>query len=158
MDNTTELRQETEFGPAVVALLREHLDSMASLSPAESVHALDIDSLKRAEITFWCLWTADQLMGCCALKELNSQHAEIKSMRTASAFLRQGVAATLLEHIITTAKDRAYRRLSLETGSAAAFSPAHKLYSQFGFAECPPFGEYQVDPHSVFMTLKLKLQ
>jgi len=150
------IKEETEFGPAVIALLQTHLDSMAALSPAESVHALDISSLQRSDVTFWCLWSGELLAGCGALLELDPTHGEIKSMRTDQSFLRRGVAALLLEQIIATAQQRNYIRLSLETGSDHAFQPAHALYTRFGFTESPPFANYVLDPYSRFMTLELR--
>lgn len=142
-------------GPEVSDLLREHLRSMALHSPPESIHALDLNALRKPEITFWTVWEGDELAGCGALKALGAQHGEIKSMRTASAHLRKGVAARLLQHIIDEAGRRGYRRLSLETGSMAAFDPARKLYARFGFKYCGPFADYIEDPYSVFMTKEL---
>ena len=138
--------------PEVHELLREHLRNMHLHSPPESVHALDLDGLRRPEITFWTVWEGGELLGCGALKELDSGHAEIKSMRTASAHLRRGVASHLLRHILEEAARRGYSRLSLETGSAEAFEPAQRLYAAFGFAYCGPFADYVEDPYSVFMT------
>jgi putative acetyltransferase len=136
-------------------LLREHVRDMHLHSPPESVHALDLDALRRPEISFWTVWEANQLLGCGALKELDSQHGEIKSMRTAAAHLRKGVAHALLAHIIAEARRRGYQRLSLETGSSVAFIPAQKLYESFGFTYCGPFDGYVDDPYSVFMTLPI---
>ena len=149
------IRVDDLSGPEIHALLQEHLQSMIELSPAESMHALDIEALRRPEITFWTLWHNGELLGCGALKELDSQHAEIKSMRTASAHLRKGVARKLLTHILEVAESRSYRRLSLETGSQEAFEPARRLYASFGFDYCQPFADYVEDPHSAFMTLEL---
>lgn len=142
-------------GPEVHELLQEHLRNMAMLSPPESVHALDIEGLRKPDITFWSVWENGELLGCGALKELDSQHGEIKSMRTSSLHLRRGVARSLLNHIIEEASGRGYRRLSLETGSMKAFEPARKLYSDFGFTYCGPFADYAEDPNSVFMTREL---
>ncbi len=142
-------------GPEIHQLLQQHLQSMALHSPPESVHALDIDALRKPEITFWTVWEHGELLGCGALKELDAQHAEIKSMRTASAHLRKGVAKTLLSHIIAEARRRAYHRLSLETGSMQAFEPARNLYADFGFISCAPFAQYVEDANSVFMTRAL---
>lgn len=139
-------------GPEVHELLREHLQSMALHSPPESVHALGVEALREPGITFWTVWESGELLGCGALKELDSQHAEIKSMRTSSSHLRRGVARNLLNHILEEARRRGYRRLSLETGSAEAFEPARKLYAEFGFTFCEPFADYVEDPYSVFMT------
>jgi len=142
-------------GSEIHELLREHLRSMALLSPPESVHALEIEGLRKPDITFWSVWENAELLGCGALKELDSQHGEIKSMRTSSLYLRRGVARNLLNHIIEEAKGRGYSRLSLETGSMKAFEPARKLYSNFGFTYCEPFADYAEDPNSVFMTREL---
>ena len=140
---------------AVRRLVQEHLQTMASLSPPESVHALGLEALRKPDITFWSVWQNSELMGCGALKELDARHGEIKSMRTASLHLRKGVAARLLCHILDEARRRSYRRLSLETGSMDAFAPARQLYARFGFQLCDPFVDYVEDPHSVFMTREL---
>jgi putative acetyltransferase len=142
-------------GPEIHQLLRQHLQSMSLHSPPESIHALDLDALRQPGITFWTVWDRGELLGCGALKKLDDRHAEIKSMRTASAHLRKGVANAMLTHIIEEAKQRGYRRLSLETGSAAAFEPARRLYAAFGFTFCEPFEGYALDPFSVFMTREL---
>ncbi|MDD5334602.1 MAG: GNAT family N-acetyltransferase [Rhodoferax sp.] len=142
-------------GPEIHQLLQEHLQSMAQHSPPESIHALDIKALRQPEITFWTAWEGAELLGCGALKELDAQHAEIKSMRTSTSHLRKGVARKILAHIVDEAQRRAYRRLSLETGSANAFAPARNLYESFGFSYCGPFATYVEDPYSVFMTRKL---
>ena len=142
-------------GPEVYELLQEHLRSMALHSPPQSVHALDVEGLREPEITFWTVWESGELLGCGALKELDSRHAEIKSMRTAARHLRRGVARNLLSHILEEARRRGYGRLSLETGSMEAFEPARRLYADFGFTYCEPFADYVEDPYSVFMTREL---
>ena len=142
-------------GPEIHELLREHMRNMHLHSPPESVHALDLEGLRRPEITFWTVWDGGDLLGCGALKELDARHAEIKSMRTAAAHLRRGVASHLLRHILAEAVGRGYARLSLETGSAEAFEPARQLYARFGFDYCGPFADYVEDPYSVFMTREL---
>jgi putative acetyltransferase len=142
-------------GAAIARILQEHLQNLAAISPPESMHALDIDALRQPGITFWSVWEGEELAGCGALKELDAQHAEIKSMRTASAHLRKGVASRLLQHMIEETKRRGYRRLSLETGSTELFEPARKLYGKFGFKKCGPFVGYVEDPNSVFMTREL---
>ena len=151
-----EIRVDDLSGPEVHELLREHLRNMHLHSPPESVHALDLEGLRRPEITFWTVWAGEELLGCGALKELDPAHAEIKSMRTAAAHLRKGVAARLLRHILGEAARRGYSRLSLETGSAEAFWPARRLYERFGFEYCGPFEGYREDPYSVFMTRELE--
>jgi putative acetyltransferase len=142
-------------GAEIQELLHEHLRHMRSISPPESVHALDLDELRKPDITFWTAWNDDQLLGCGALKEHDPQHAEIKSMRTAARHLRKGVASNLLQHILEEAKRRGYTRISLETGAEDDFEPARTLYARFGFDYCPPFADYIEDPNSVFMTLEL---
>ena len=141
--------------PQVQALLREHLENMYAVSPPESVHALDLDALRKPDVTFWSVWEGDRLLGCGALKALDARHGEIKSMRTAPAHRRRGVARVVLQHIIDEARSRRYERLSLETGSMDAFLPAHRLYESFGFEYCAPFADYVLDPNSVFMTKRL---
>ncbi|HCH5586003.1 TPA: GNAT family N-acetyltransferase [Vibrio parahaemolyticus] len=139
----------------VLALLEEHLQDMYATSPPESVHALDVSKLKLPSITFWTGWDGDQLLGCVAMSQLEDGHAELKSMRTTSAARKQGVASRLLNHVIEQAKHQGIQRLSLETGSMAFFEPAHRLYEKHGFVYCEPFGDYQPDPNSRFMTLAL---
>ena len=111
--------------------------------------------LKSPDITFWTVRDGDQLLGCGALKQLSARHGEIKSMRTPSTLRRRGAGRAILNHILSVAKQRGYTRLSLETGPAESFSAAHSLYAGAGFQECGPFGEYKLDPYSVFMTLEL---
>lgn len=150
------IRTDDLTGPEVHRLMQEHLDHMHQLSPPESVHALDLDALRRPEITFWTIWSKDaELMGSGALKELSADHGEIKSMRTAAAHRNKGAAKAMMVHILAEARKRAYGRLSLETGSVPGFEPAIKLYEGFGFQRCGPFADYPEDPYSVFMTLSL---
>lgn len=141
--------------PAVIDLLQAHVLDLALHSPPGSTHTLDIQALRDPEISVWSAWEGNELVGCGALKTLDSTHAEIKSMRTAESHQRKGVAKQLLQHILITARQRDYQRLSLETGSMAAFEPARRLYAGFGFGDCDPFGEYTLDPNSVYMTLQL---
>lgn len=139
-------------------LLEEHLAHMHEVSPPESVHALDLEKLRQPEITFWTAWDGPVLLGCGALKELTPTHGEVKSMRTPGALRGRGAGRALLAHIVAQARQRGYKRLSLETGPHATFEPAHKLYRNFGFTACGPFADYVDDPHSVFMALELAAQ
>lgn len=150
-----QIREDPLDNPAVLALLREHLATLAPTAPAESRHALDLDGLRAPDVTFWSIWDGPALAGFGALKELSPDHGEVKSMRTAQAYMRQGVASAILRHIIAEARRRGYTRLSLETGSMDFFAPAHQLYRSFGFTTCEPFGAYKPDPNSTFMTLVL---
>jgi putative acetyltransferase len=138
-------------GPEIAAFLAEHIEDMRSVSPPESKHALDLDALRVPDITFWSVTDAGLIVGCGALKRLDAAHAELKSMRTASAVKRRGIASLLLGHIITEAAAMGFTRLSLETGSAPFFEPARRLYGKFSFLFCEPFSDYIPDPNSVFM-------
>ncbi|RRJ66615.1 GNAT family N-acetyltransferase [Paenibacillus oralis] len=150
-----EIKLDDLNGLEIKALIGEHLANMAETSPPESIHALDLDGLKKPDITFWSVWEHGALVGCGALKELDRGHGEVKSMRTASSHRRKGVARAMLAHIVEEARRRGYRRLSLETGSMDAFKPARTMYESFGFEYCSPFADYKEDPNSVFMTKEL---
>ena len=141
--------------PQVLDLLKRHLDGMHESSPPEHVHALGITALKKPEISFWILQKAGIVMGCGALKSIDNQIGEIKSMRTHSDYLRQGVAARILDHIISQARQRHYSRLSLETGTTPEFDAALNLYSKYGFEIGEPFGDYTDNAFSKFMHLDL---
>jgi len=150
-----EIKIDDLTGPEIAELLAEHLRCMAGVSPPESRHALNLEGLRKPDITFWSVWQGHELVGCGALKELDATHGEIKSMRTAAAHLRKRVATRIVEHIIAEARRRGYRRLSLETGAMPYFAPAHKLYHKLGFRPCRPFAGYREDPNSVFMTREI---
>ncbi|MCA1055793.1 GNAT family N-acetyltransferase [Rossellomorea aquimaris] len=150
-----EIKQDDLSGKEIKELILDHLGNMAIHSPPESRHALNLDGLKQPGITVWSAWENGGLVGCGALKELDSKHGEIKSMKTAPHHLRKGVSKAILLHIIEAAKQRGYERLSLETGSMTAFVPARKLYESFGFSYCAPFAGYKEDPNSMFMTKRL---
>ena len=141
--------------PEVVALVEYHLRSMHEISPPDSVFALDLSGLKHPSVTFWTLWDGDELLGMGGLKQLEAEHGEIKSMRTAPSALRRGVARAMLDHIVQEARARDYRRLSLETGSNAPFAPAWALYERAGFVPCPPFGSYSDISFSRYFTIEL---
>ena len=147
LDNLTDIRTQE--------LINIHLAGMAANSPIESMHALNVAALQHDTITFYSAWENDEIMGCGALKELTPTHGEVKSMRTAEKHLRKGVARAILHHIIQEATLRGYTKLSLETGSMEAFSPAHRLYESFGFTYCQPFSDYTDDPNSLFMEIHL---
>jgi putative acetyltransferase len=150
-----EFRLDDLSGEEIRELLRLHLASALQHSPPGSVHALDVDGLRRPGVTFWSCWQDGELLGCCALRELEPLHGEIKSMRTAPGHERRGVGARMLEHLLREGRARGYRQLSLETGSAEAFAPARRLYERYGFEYCEPFGDYGEDHWSRFMRLHL---
>ncbi|MEO3787447.1 GNAT family N-acetyltransferase [Actinocorallia sp. B10E7] len=139
-------------GPEIAAFLEEHVQDMRAITPLESKHALDLDGLRRKEITFWSVYDGDELVGCGAIKRHDAELGEIKSMRTSPTRRRGGVAAHLLGHMISEARETGLKRLSLETGSTEHFLPARKLYERFGFTYTGPFADYTDDPHSSYMT------
>ncbi|MCW2839834.1 MAG: family N-acetyltransferase [Aeromicrobium sp.] len=151
------IREDDLTGPAVTALLEQHLIELSSHSPAESMHAMDVQRLSGDDVTFWTVWSDDgRLAGCGALRQLSPQHVEIKSMRTADGFRGCGVGETVLLHLVEEARARGCARMSLETGSNEPFAAARRLYGRHGFTECEPFADYVLDPWSVFMTLELR--
>jgi putative acetyltransferase len=149
------IRVDDLTGVEIAELLQTHLNAMREHSPEGSVSALDLDGLRAPEITFWSAWDGETLAGCGAVKQLGPTHGEIKSMRTAAAHLRKGVAAALLQHIIDVSRERGYRKLSLETGSTEPFMAAHRLYSNFGFVPCGPFSTYSDEVFSRYFELVL---
>lgn len=152
-----QILEDNLTGDSIAALLGEHLADMHAITPEESVHAMDLNALRDDPgVSFWSLWEDDELLGCGALKKLDTLAGEIKSMRTASNHRRRGVAARILKHIIATARERGYHRLYLETGSMAEFEAARCLYEGFGFEYCGPFADYRPDPNSVFMRKTLR--
>ncbi|WP_411340085.1 GNAT family N-acetyltransferase [Sphingopyxis sp. J-6] len=154
-DGAWRIVEDDLSGAPIRALLEQHFAGMLASSPAGSCHFLDFEGLRAGGVTFWSIHRDGELAGCGALKQLDAGHGEIKSMRTADAFLRQGVAARMLEHVVETARSRGLARLSLETGSGPAFAPALALYARHGFEECEPFADYKPDPFSRFMTRAL---
>ena len=149
------IRVDDLRGPEIAKLLATHVGFCRASSPPESTHVLDLDALRAPGITFWSAWDGASLLGCAALKQLDPSHGEIKSMHTAFQHRGRGVGLALLAHAVDAARSRCYRRLSLETGSMQAFAAARGLYQRFGFVVCAPFGDYRLDPNSVFMTLDL---
>jgi putative acetyltransferase len=150
-----EIRADDLTGAATRALIEAHLSGMHETSPAESVHALDHASLAHSSITFWSAWADDELAGIAALKALDADRGEIKSMRVDDRFRGTGVGRALLRHIVAEARERGMTSLWLETGTPADFVPAQRLYASEGFVECAPFDGYREDPYSLFMTKAL---
>ena len=149
------IREDDLTGAEVAALLRLHLDEMHQWSPPESVHAMPIERLRAPDVTFYSLWQGDQLAACGALKQLDSSHGELKSMRAHPDFRGRGAGRAMLDHLLGEARARGYARVSLETGRPEAFRPARALYEANGFAECPPFADYAADDFSICMTRDL---
>ncbi|OYT93188.1 MAG: GNAT family N-acetyltransferase [Burkholderiales bacterium PBB3] len=146
----------------IAAFLEKHLQDMRATSPPESVHALDLAKLRDPSVYFWSAWVPSEggaldgtLVGTAAIKRLDADHAELKSMRTSAAFRGKGIAKQVLLHVLAQARALGLQRLSLETGTQPFFAPAHSLYLAHGFAPCDPFGSYTLDPHSRFLTMAL---
>jgi len=140
----------------VRALLRTHLDFAHAHSEPEDVHALDVEALTDPAVRFFSARDAGgRLLAVGALKSLDATHGEVKSMHTAQSARGTGVGAALLEHLVEVAREAGLQRVSLETGSMAAFAAARRLYARAGFTECAPFGDYVVAEASTFMTRTL---
>lgn len=138
-----------------LALIAAHLDGMNTLSPPESVHALDISRLRAPGVTVWSAQVDGRLAGVGALQLLDEERGEIKSMRVDEAFLGKGIGRAILRHIMGIARERGLTSLWLETGSSDDFLPARRLYESEGFSACEPFGDYAPDPLSAFYTRAL---
>ena len=139
----------------VYALLERHLAFANQHTPPEHVHALDLDGLLDPAVTFFSARRGRALLGIGALKQLDQVHGELKSMHTAEAARQQGVGRGMVDHLLDIARQRGYRRVSLETGTTDAFRPARSLYQRAGFTSCGPFGDYSPSPNNTFMTLTL---
>jgi putative acetyltransferase len=138
--------------PEVIAFLEGHVRELRTVTPPESQHVLDLDGLRRPEVTFWAVRDGGSVVGTGALKRLDEGHGEIKSMRTAPTHRRRGVGSLVLATIEDEARHDKCERLSLETGSFAFFEPARRFYLRNGYEFCGPFGEYVADPNLAFMT------
>lgn len=146
------IRTDDLSGAATRHLISLHLAGMHATTPAESVHALSIDELRRPEITVWSAWDGGRLVGIGALHQFDETGGELKSMRVADAFRGTGAGRAILRHIVAEARSRGIGTLWLETGAEDFFAPARALYASEGFTECGPFGRYAPDPLSIFMT------
>lgn len=155
MPNHIEIEVDDLSDGRLIALLEDHRENMLKHSPVDSVHALDVNALHHPDMIFWRATVDGHLGACTGLKRLDDHSAEIKSMKTSVAFVRQGLAKALLDNLIEYAIATGYRNLYLETGSMDVFIPARCLYAKLGFEECRPFADYKPDPHSVFMRLSL---
>ena len=136
-------------------LLKKHFIELRSVSPAGSAHVLDIEGLKDQSIKFWSLWENNKLVGCGALKFLEKNHGEFKSIRVADEFKKKGIGERIINHLIEEAKKLKISKLSIETGAGDFFLPARNLFSKFGFKSCLPFAHYKDDPNSCYYTLDL---
>lgn len=154
--NDYRIREDDLTGPQVADLLAFHLSEMHRWSPACKVHAMPIERLRAPDVTFYSAWDGDTLAAVGALKDLGGERGELKSMRAAPAYRGKGAGRAILEHLLAEAGRRGYRWLGLETGRPAPFQPAQRLYAGYGFAECPPFGDYVSDDFSLCMARELR--
>ena len=142
-------------GPDIIALLQLHLDEMHQWSPPESVHAMPAERLRAPDVAFFAAWHGERLAACGAIKHLDADHGELKSMRAHPDYRGKGAGRAMLDHLLAVARARGYQRVSLETGRPEPFLPARRLYEANGFAECPPFGDYVSDDFSICLTRTL---
>ena len=138
--------------PEVDELLKKHFIELRSVSPEGSTHVLDIKGLKNSSIKFWSLWENDELIGCGALKFLNDEHGEFKSIRVHDTFRKKGYGIEIINHLILEAKKLKVKQLSIETGAGIFFIPARKLFKNCGFEPCEPFAHYKKDINSIYLT------
>ena len=138
--------------PEVNELLTKHFIELRAASPQGSTHVLDIPGLKDDSIKFWSLWEKEQLLGCGALKFLDREHGEFKSIRIHDKFRQKGNGIKVIEHLITEAKKLNIKRLSIETGAGSFFEPARKLFKKCLFEPCKPFAHYKKDVNSIYLT------
>ncbi len=155
MNTALHIEEDDLSGEATQALLALHLRGMHANSPPGHVFALDLSGLTAPGITVWSVRQGHQVIGIGALKGLEGGAGEIKSMRTHPDYLRKGVAAALLDHIIATARERGWTRLSLETGIGPAFEPALGLYRKRGFVNGAAFAGYRPSAFCQFLHLAL---
>jgi len=141
--------------PKVNQLLKKHFIELRAASPEGSAHVLDILGLKVQSIKFWSLWIDDQLIGCGALKFLDQNHGEFKSIRIHDDFRGKGNGIKIINHLIEEAKKYNITKISIETGAGKFFAPARKLFDVCGFKPCPPFAHYKEDINSLYLTKHL---
>ncbi len=141
--------------PAVNELLKKHFVELRSVSPKGSTHVLDIPGLKVSSIKFWSLWESKNLIGCGALKFLDKNHGEFKSIRIADQFRKKGFGIEIINHLINEAKKLGLNKISVETGSGNFFKPARQLFKKCGFKTSDPFAHYTNDPNSCYFSLDI---
>jgi putative acetyltransferase len=155
MTHNLTIRVDDLSGAAIQALLAFHQADAIAQSPPGTSYALDLSGLMTPDITVWTAWRGDDLAGCVALKEMNAYQGELKSMRTAPDFVRQGVAGALLDFVVEVARARGYQTLCLETGTNDAYAAAVALYIKHGFVSGSVYGDYIESPHNQYFYLGL---
>ena len=152
LDNMKSIENNFE-NSKVNKLLQNHFIELRSVSPEGSTHVLDIDGLRINSIKFWSLWENDELIGCGALKFLDKDHGEFKSIRVSDNFRKKGFGKKIINYLIFTAKKLGVKKISVETGAGDFFLPARKLFLNCGFKPCEPFAHYKEDPNSCYYNL-----
>ena len=155
VEEPLEIAEERPTGDDIREVLERHLAFAHEVTPADHVHALDADGLTDPAVTFFAARRGRMIVGVGAIRELASDHAELKSMHTVEAVRGQGVGRAVLEHLLAVARARGYTRVSLETGTMSAFAAARSMYRSAGFEPCEPYGAYTENPHSVCMSMEL---
>ena len=138
--------------PEVNKLLTKHFIELRAASPEGSAHVLDIPGLKVPTIKFWSLWESEKIFGCGALKFLDNEHGEFKSIRIHDDFRNKGYGIKIIDHLIYEAKKLNIKRISLETGAGKFFDPARRLFKKCNFERCQPFAHYKEDLNSLYLT------
>ena len=141
--------------PEVNKLLTKHFIELRAASPEGSAHVLDITGLKVDSIKFWSLWENENLFGCGALKFLDKEHGEFKSIRIHDSFRNKGNGIKVINHLIHEAKKLNIKKLSIETGAGNFFIPARKLFKRCNFKSCEPFAHYKKDDNSIYLTKQI---
>ena len=149
------ISNESPVGADLSLLFTRHTADMHTDTPPESIHMMDASELDTPDVHFFVLRHVGKPIAMGAFKIFDGRHAEIKSMHVLSEHRGQGHSRVMLAHLVAAAQAAGVTRLSLETGSQDAFRPARVLYEKAGFTECPPFGDYVLDPMSIFMTRAL---
>ena len=138
--------------PKVHELLIKHFIELRAASPEGSAHVLDIPGLKVPTIKFWSLWESKKIFGCGAIKFLDNEHGEFKSIRIHDDFRNKGYGIKIIDHLIYEAKKLDIKRISLETGAGKFFDPARRLFKKCNFEPCQPFAHYKEDLNSLYLT------
>jgi putative acetyltransferase len=149
------IARESPLGADLSLLMERHTADMHAETPPESIHMMDASALAIPEVSFFVMREDGRAIGMGAFKRLDAAHGEIKSMHVLHEVRGRGLSKAMLSHLEAEARATGLTRLSLETGAEPIFVPARELYARAGYAECPPFGSYKPDPHSVFMTKTL---
>ncbi|MES2666969.1 MAG: GNAT family N-acetyltransferase [Pseudomonadota bacterium] len=135
--------------------MQRHTADMHADTPPESIHMMDAGQLAVPGIRFFVLREAGVPLAMGAFKQIDADHAEIKSMHVLAEARGRGLSRRMLDHLLSQARGAGFSRLSLETGVQPTFVAARVLYEKAGFTECPPFDGYHLDPNSVFLTKEL---